>query len=549
MFTRLEIYLLLFYVSMSIMSVGYTAQEENAEGSSDMEAINLWELANEKKDILTFSTLFTAQNVRDLLSDQEGLDKAIDWCKKTAVTHVFVESFRNGYTAGRSALERVKMAFLEAGIDVSGCVTPTKVGKQSTGWNIIDCYTNIPTQEHLQEIFEYTASIFDEIMIDDFLFTDCECDECKAAKGDKSWSEYRSDLMVQVSRERILKAARAKNPDVKVIIKYPQWYDNFHNRGYEVVRETEDFDKIWVGTETRDPDNERWGRKAQYEAYFIMRWLGTIGGDKTGGGWFDPYGTSPPTYVEQARQTVLAEAKEALLFCYGSLLRDTGPANVDMLRTEIPALFELAEIVRDKPIEGILAPKPPNSEPYNEMYVFDFVGMLGLPLVPEAEIKSTDALFLSVHALKDKHIVDKLEKMMDLGTPLLVTDGLRERLKDQIDLKGDNVSILEIKGDPRSALTMDQGSLLKLREKMLKPFGINFDAPGKVALYLIGDSHVVVENFNDENVKAVITMPGLKQAKALVNLPVDSDINLKLEGDGLIVLMSPRSMVAVQITK
>ncbi len=331
--------------------------------SIDMKDTDLWELANRNKDLMRFSTLFPAQNVRDLISDDEGLKKAIEWCKKTAVTRVYIESFRDGYRAERKSLEYDKSAFLNAGIDVSGCVTPTNVGKKSTGWNGIACYTDIPTQEKLQEIFEYTASMFDEIMIDDFLFTDCECDECKTAKGNKSWSEFRNDLMVNLSRERILKPAKSVNPNVKIIIKYPQWYDDFHNRGYEVVRETQDFDKIWVGTETRDPDNERWGKKAQYEAYYIMRWLGVIGGKKTGGGWYDPYGTSPPTYVEQARQTVLADAKESLLFCYGSLLEHTGPANVEKLRTEIPYLFKLAEIVRGKPIKGILAPKPPNSEP------------------------------------------------------------------------------------------------------------------------------------------------------------------------------------------
>ena len=65
-----------------------------------------------------------------------------------------------------------------------------------------------------------------------------------------SWEDYRCELMVQLSRERILAAARRVNPKVKIIIKYPQWYDRFHERGYEVVRETADFDRIWVGTET-----------------------------------------------------------------------------------------------------------------------------------------------------------------------------------------------------------------------------------------------------------------------------------------------------------
>jgi hypothetical protein len=542
MCVKLEIYITLFCVSISALLAF-----ASLEGSADMETVDLWELANEKRNVLRFSTLLTAQDVRDLLADQKGLDEAIDWCKRTAVTHVYVESFRDGYTAERESLERAKKAFLDAGIDVSGCVTPTRVGKRGTGWDNIDCYTDIPTQEHLQEIFEYTASMFDEIMIDDFLFIDCECEECQAAKGDKSWVEYRGDLMVHVSRERILKAAKAKNPDVKIIIKYPQWYDDFHNRGYEVVRETQEFDKIWVGTETRDPDNQRWGRKVQYEAYFIMRWLGDIGGEKTGGGWFDPYGTSPPTYVEQARQTILADAKEALLFCYGSLLRDTGPANVEKLRTEIPALFELAEIIRGKPIRGVLAPKPPNSEPHNEQYIFDFVGMLGLPLVPEAEIRDAEAVFLSVHALKDRELVSKLERMMNAGKPLLITDALRDRLEDQIVLEGDNVQILEVGGNPRSLLEMDRESLLRLREKMLKPFGIAFDAPSKVSLYLIGDDLTVIENFNDEPVSVRFQMRGLKSAEKLVTLPADGEVKIELEGDKLNASMSPRSMIALRV--
>ena len=515
---------------------------------TDMENVNLWDLANENKSFLRFSTLFTAQDVRDLLSNEAGLNDAIEWCKKTAVTHVYVESFRDGYTAELPDLEKAKKAFEDAGIDVSGCITPTRVGKSSTGWKIIDCYTDIPTQEHLQKIFEYTASMFDEIMIDDFLFTDCECEECKAAKGDKTWVEYRGDLMVQVSRERILKPAKIVNPKVKIIIKYPQWYDNFHNRGYEVVRETQDYDKIWVGTETRDPDNERWGRKAQYEAYYIMRWLGVIGGDKTGGGWFDPYGTTPPTYVEQARQTVLADAKEALLFCYGSLLKDTGPGNVEKLRTEIPALFELAKIVRGKTIEGILAPKPPNSEPYNEQYIFDFVGMMGLPLVPYHEIKDAKAVFLSVHALKDPDLLPKMKGMINKKTPLLITDGLRDRLKDQIDLKSDNIYILKADGNPRILLNIDRKSLKNIRNLMLKPFGIDFDAPNRVSLYLIGEDYIVIENFNDEKIDAKLHIPELKKAEISVTLPTDSEIKISLE-DGMAISMSPRSMVAIKISR
>ncbi len=232
------------------------------------QAQRLWELANANKDLLRISTLFTAQNVRDHLSGEQGMNKAIDWCKKTGVTHVFLETFRSNYRADRQTLERAKSRFKAEGFDVSGCVTTTIVGKVSTGWNLISCYTNEGTQRHLQEIFEYSASIFDQIMIDDFLFTDCQCNECDQARGQKSWADYRCELMIRAGRDRILAPARAVNAGVKIIIKYPQWYDNFHNRGYEVLRQTADYERIWVGTETRDFDNERWGGKVQYEENF-----------------------------------------------------------------------------------------------------------------------------------------------------------------------------------------------------------------------------------------------------------------------------------------
>ncbi|MCP4259171.1 MAG: hypothetical protein GY774_16935 [Planctomycetes bacterium] len=508
----------------------------------------LWDLANENKGLLRISTLFTAQNVRDHLSNDEGISKAVDWCKKTGVTHVFLETFRSRYTAERKTLENAKKRFTEEGFNVSGCVTTTQVGKISTGWKLISCYTNKGTQGQLQRIFEYTASIFDEIMIDDFLFTDCQCDECKATCGNKTWADYRCELMVKMGRERILIPARAVNPDVRIIIKYPQWYDNFHNRGYEVLRQTADYEKIWVGTETRDYENERWGGKVQYEAYYIMRWLGLIGGLKTGGGWFDPFGTTENTYLEQARQTVLADAREMLLFCYGSLLRDTGPANIKKLWEEIPGLFKLARIVRDKPIRGIHAPKLPNSDAYNEQYVFDFVGMLGLPLVPATEISSdAKAAFFSVHALKDEEFPCKLKKMLAAGKPVLITDGLAGRL-DGVNLADENLAILIVKGKPRSLLELTREQIKPIRDKLLEPLGITFDAPNKVALYLIGENYLIVENFNDEPINATLTFTKPVSPRKKLVLPNVGEAKISTSRGGRLNIskITSRTLVVIE---
>ncbi len=120
-----------------------------------------------------------------------------------------------------------------------------------------------------------------------------------------------------------------------------------------MARETAAFDRIWVGTETRDYKDSRWGGTAQYEGYFLMRWLGGIGGPKCGGGWFDWLGTTGRTYVEQARQTVLAGARESMLFCYGGLHRDSGPADIAALRDNMPELLAVAREVGRRRPEGI----------------------------------------------------------------------------------------------------------------------------------------------------------------------------------------------------
>lgn len=515
----------------------------NAAANADQ---SLWDLARNNADTLTVSTLFTAQQVRDHLGTDKGIDDAIDWCRRTAVTRVFIETFRDNYTARRETLEHAKKRFLDAGFAVSGCVTTTLVGKRSTGWNPISCYTDVPTQDRLQEIFESTASIFDEIMIDDFLFTDCECDACKAARGSRGWSDYRCDLMVNVSRQRILAAARAVNPKVSIIIKYPQWYDNFHQRGYEVLRQTADFDTTWVGTETRDYDDPRWGGKVQYEAYYIMRWLGEIGGPKCGGGWFDWLGTTEYTYLEQACQTILADAKEMMLFCYGGLLSSTGPANVARLRKEMPALFELARLVRNKPIRGIAAPKPPNSDAGKEAYVYDFVGMLGLPLVPTAELNpQAQAAFCPVHILKDPRYAEKLNAMLKAERPVLITDGLAARITG-VNLDDPFLTVLKVNGSPKSLLSLTREQINPIRNRLLAPLGLAFDAPNKTGLYLFADDLIVIENFNDEPIDVALTLPKPAKAQVVLTIPQDRKTDLTVADRTLNLKLSPRTLAAIK---
>ena len=482
---------------------------------------DLWALAVQKKHVHQFSTLFTADQVRKFLSSDEEIHKAINWCRQTGVTKVYLETFRSAYHADRDTLLNAKRRFLDAGFDVSGCITTTIIGKRSTGWKeLISCYTDLPTQAKLQSVFEFAAGLFDEVMIDDFWFTDCACPECDKARlsrtatvGDKvypvagdTWEDYRCELMVRLSQDRILAPARKVNPDVKLIIKYPQWYDRFHERGYEVARQTCDFDRTWVGTETRDYADKQWGGTPQYEAYFIMRWLGGIGGAKCGGGWYDPYGTTEHTYIEQARQTVLGGARESVLFCYGSLIERTGPRNIEVFRQHVPELLKAAEEVAKRPVAGVAAYKPANSHPGKEQRVFDFVGMLGVPLAPCHEFPTdAPAAFFSLHAMKDPEIVKKLAAFIATGKPVLITDGLAAKLEGKISAAdAPNVFVLPVKGDPKSLLALPDEKVNEIRGRVLEGLDAGVVAPNRVGVYLFKDGSYVVENFNDAAVSVKV---------------------------------------------
>jgi hypothetical protein len=483
-------------------------------------ALSLWTQARESAGIHRFSTLFTAQDVHSYLSSEEDMAEAMRWCKTSGVTKVYLEEYRDGYQAERETLARARERFRAAGFLVSGCVTTTGLGKPSDHWSSeMQCYSDPATQEHLQAVFEFAAGLFDEIMIDDFWFSNCACPLCDAARrkrtftiggktypvsGD-SWSDYRRELMLRLSQDRLLAPAKRVNPKVRLIIKYPQWYDGFQERGYDVARETAAFDRIWVGTESRDYNDSRWGGTAQYEGYFLMRWLGGIGGPKCGGGWFDWLGTTERTYVEQARQTVLAGARESMLFCYGGLHRESGPADIAALRGNIPELLAVAREVGRRQPEGIAAYKPPNSNAGEEARVFDFAGMIGLPLVPCHEFPSNaPAVFLSVHALADAQLAGEVGGFIQSGHQLLLTDGLARRLLGRVNLSASNVHLLAVGGRPESLLELPQPMLDSLRAPLLEALPAAFRAPNRVALYLFTQGGWVVENFNDTAVEVVL---------------------------------------------
>jgi hypothetical protein len=202
---------------------------------------------------------------------------------------------------------------------------------------------------------------------------------------------------------------------------------------------------------------------------------------------------------------VLAGARESMLFCFGGMHHDTGPADVEALRNNMPELLAVAREVQGREPLGMAAYKPPNSDPQDESRVFDFVGMIGLPLAPCHQFPTNaPAAFLSVHAMADLDLPSELGQFIQTGKPVLMTDGLVRRIGNRVNLTASNVYVLKVKGQPDSLLALSQARLDDLRAPLLRAFQTTFQAPNRVGLYLFQLGGRVAENFNDEPVTVVL---------------------------------------------
>jgi hypothetical protein len=109
---------------------------------------------------------------------------------------------------------------------------------------------------------------------------------------------------------------------------------------------------------------------------------------------------------------------------------------------------------------------------------------------------------------------------------------LAERLKGTVGLEGSSASVLNVRGRPKSLLEMDRAALRELRAPLLKPFGAEFDAPAGVALNLLGDDAVVIQNFRDEAVDVRVRLESMPTPELRLAIPGDLEVSLEREGGG-----------------
>lgn len=360
------------------------------------------------------------------ITDFEDFDKKFRLLyDNVKIGRVYLECYRGMEWCGKQQLLKVKDFFESKGIAVSGGLT-TCDSSDNEGFVSL-CYSNEKGQEILKKAVALNAEVFDEFIFDDFYFLNCRCEECVKKKGDRSWPQFRLDQKKWITEEIVMKTAKEINPDINVIVKYPQWYEDYNETGYDLIMEPALFDSIYTGTETRNPSYSQ-QHLPKYLSYFIMRYLENAAPGRNLGGWFDPYECTYnlTSYLEQGYLTLFAKAREVTLFCLGSLIDDPD------YQTFPPALgqmFEEADAYLGKlgnPI-GAAAYRPGNARGENNLH--NYLGMCGVPLEPYIEYPEKEkVIFLTEGAADDGAVVEKMKKSLFGGADIIVTSGFVRKL-------------------------------------------------------------------------------------------------------------------------
>ncbi len=376
--------------------------------------------------------------------------------RQLKVDKVYIESERDRMLADDQTLEDLKKFFTDHGVRVAGGIT---YSDNNGGQFHSFCYTNPDDRAFVQRVAELTARHFDEIILDDFFFVTTKNASDIAAKGNRTWSQFRLDLMDDVAENLLLKPARAVNPKVKITIKFPNWYEHFQGLGFDLDKESRLFDGIYTGTETRDPGLTDQFLQ-QYESYQILRYFENIAPGRNGGGWVDTFSVRyVDRYAEQLWDTAFAKPREITLFNWAALLQPIQPgerpwqglptsfdffkimppfrgfgAAMDtppptMARVAGAALAQVNTFLGQlgQPI-GIKSYKPHHSS--GEDFLPNYLGMIGLPIdLSPAFPSEADLVLLTESAKFDPDIVAKIKAQLNAGKSVVITSGLLHALQ------------------------------------------------------------------------------------------------------------------------
>jgi hypothetical protein len=364
----------------------------------------------------------TSNDVDRLLTKPEDRKAALAYFAPLRVSKIYLENAR-GEPATVATLREIAADLKARGFEVSGAVVPA-------GDRGPLCYNDPKDMAMLEGRVRVLAQAFDEIIVDDWLFTTCTCAKCLAGRGDESWADYRSRLVAEQSKKHLIDIAKQVRPEVRVIIKYPNWYEGHRQHGYDVARQSPQFDGVSVGIETRQRATHD-QHIPIYSGYVFQQWIGGDAGPKWRSAWLDNYEMqgADNDYVAEVWQAVLARTPEIIFWCAGGLHPPAPSAsNYPHLVELMPDFDRLAGIL-EGPARGIPLHLPLGST--GEYNIFGYLGMIGLPMAPQTTFPiDTKTAVFTQHSLRDPKLAAELLARVRAGKEVFLTWPLLQNLRE-----------------------------------------------------------------------------------------------------------------------
>jgi hypothetical protein len=387
-------------------------------------------------EALQASVYATAGGILQYLTREEGRQQALEAMRRLHISRVFLEGRRGDEYVPAELLAELRDYFAARGIATTAGIATVPGANygvrqnEKLGWLNWEAEK---TQNDIRGFFRENAAIFDELIVDDFFCTGDTSAVSVAARGERTWAEYRQALLTRLAGTLMIEPARKVNPNARLIIKYPQWYDRFHLFGYNPAKTAPLFDQVWVGTEVRNPATQRMGFVQPTQGYMNFRWIASIGGEKVVGAWFDHIESTAQNVVDQAYQSVLAGAREITYFHLGDLME--GHPSHALLARAWEELKEVAVKVRGAERAGVAVYKPAGSDSDDNMYLMDYLGMLGIPVVPASQYPGeAKTLVLGVQAASDTQLLARMKGSLRRGAVVVITPALLRKVGAELEL-------------------------------------------------------------------------------------------------------------------
>lgn len=448
----------------------------------------------------------------EMMGDQDWLKSVWDTLSSQVhIDKIYLETHRDLLIVDDAILNSAKKFFQDRGVEVAGGITYTI--DEGNNFQTF-CYTNPEDRKKVQEIAEHTAKHFDEFILDDFFFTSCKCDLCIEAKGDKSWTDYRLELMSSAATDLVINPSKLVNPNVEVVIKYPNWYEHFQGLGFNLEKEPPIFDGLYTGTETRDRSGNQ--HLQQYLGYLVYRYYESLKPGENRGGWVDTGGLAyMDRYAEQLWLTMFAKATEVTLF---DIRQMNWPINTS-IRGDWDGIFNFDDMLKPVQIDGgdqfiptkmsrvagysfelvdnligylgnpvaVKSYKPFHS--VGEDYLQNYIGMIGIPIEIVSEFPENEKIVLLTETASfDPTIVDKIKRQLSKGANIIVTSGFYKAMQG----KGIE-SIVELRVTDRKANV----------KQFAAGFGVSSFSNSEMLIpqmnYLTNDSWELISALDDTN--------------------------------------------------